>query len=73
MIQTGRDYEIPKPIVTATISMESYEGCLRVSRLVLLSAVHNLTTYAENRELTDTEDIEKALRLGEYIKNGEFV
>ena len=32
-----------------------------------------LTTVAENRQLTDTEDIEKALRLGEYIKNGQFL
>lgn len=31
-----------------------------------------LTLVAENRQLTNTEDIEKALRLGEYIKNGEF-
>lgn len=34
--------------------------------------VQHLTPPAENRELTDTEDIEKALRLGEYIKNGEL-
>ena len=52
--------------------MESYEGCLRVSGLVLLSAVLVEHFAAENRELTDAEDIEKALRLGEYIKKGEF-
>lgn len=31
-----------------------------------------LLISTENRNLTDDEEIEKALRFGEYIKNGEL-
>ena len=71
MIQTHRQYGVPEPIVTVTIFMENYEGCSRVRTGAVGCA--GLTPIAENRQLTDTEDIEKALRLGEYIKNGEFL
>ena len=32
-----------------------------------------LIAIAENRNLTNPEDIEKALKLGEYIKNGTYL
>jgi hypothetical protein len=49
--------------------MEEYGDCLKVcSSPFLLDADRQFS--AENRNLTDKDEIEKALRMGEYIKKG---
>lgn len=62
-------------IVTDTTSMAGCEECSKV-RSHYLSTPRFRTSLTptrppENKHLTDQEEIEKALKLGEYIKNGE--
>ncbi|KAG5646128.1 hypothetical protein DXG03_004367 [Asterophora parasitica] len=49
--------------------MEEYEECTKVSG-VILSSVMSFSSprRIENRNLTDPDEIDKALRLGDYIK-----
>ena len=58
--------------------MDGCAGCLIVRRLIFIgvcaSAHDDLVRVCtvENKDLTDEADIEKAIKLGEYIRNGTF-
>jgi len=51
-----------------TLTAECGE-CLKVIRELSLSKEHSLPSV-ENKNLTDKDEIEKALNMGEYIKKG---
>lgn len=53
--------------------MGSYGRCLKVSAHIPDLIGKCISKELENRHLTDVEEIEKAIRLGEYIKNGELL
>jgi hypothetical protein len=52
--------------------MQESAGCLKVSRhpLVYMKRITRSSDLVENRHLTDKDEVENALRLGEYIKKG---
>lgn len=79
----GRDYPDPrsflKPLIPTLVfwGFHSYNfhGKLRQmfesESWVSVSNSRYILQRTENKDLTNEEDIEKAIRLGEYIKNGE--
>ena len=81
----GRDYPDPACVsrtfvilvqddVHATAHRYNFNGRMRQLFESTLSIAGHLDSLliaiAENKNLTNPEDIEKALKLGEYIKNG---
>jgi len=70
-ISTERAYSQSRLLTTGTISMAGCASYSRVQSIFHFTIINSMfISTIENRNLTDKDDIENALKLGEYIKKG---